>query len=342
MEIIMARHLYGVDFGTSEIKLYNSANHMLVHEKNVIAVRDGHEILEIGNDAYDMYEKVPDDIRISFPIQNGVIAEIKNMESLFHRFFKKICGKRPNFGSNFCVAIATDITEVEKRAFFDVISNARIHARQIYIVDKPVADAVGVGIDVESPKGNMIVNIGADNTELTVTSLGGIVLSKILKTGGNRMDDNVASLIRRKYNLLIGKKTAELVKIRLADAMGESEKEYRVYGRNVITGLPSHKEISADIVHQAIAEPLENIVDAIKILIERTPPELAADIMDTGIYVTGGSAGIENLQEFLESETGLPVTIAEEPSESVINGIASIIASPKLKHLMYVPREKDY
>lgn len=338
----MARQLYGVDFGTNAIKIYNNRNHYLVHEKNVVAMDEMHNMIGFGDEAYEMYEKAPSSIKVSFPLQYGVIAEIKNMERLFYKAFKKLNGRRLNFGSNFAVALSPSITEVEKRAFFDVISDAHVHARQIYIIDRPIADAIGVGIDHSDPRGNMIVNIGADQTELTIISLGGIVMTRVLKQGGNRIDDAIVNLIRKKYNLLIGKRTAEQLKIKVSDATLENVSECTVFGRNVITGLPAKKQVSSVIIQQAIVDVMTPITEAVRAMIERTPPEMAADIMDTGIYLTGGNAEIKHIDTYLSSEIGMAVHVCKDPSESVIRGVAKIISTPTLKTFMYVPREKDY
>ena len=202
---------------------------------------------------------------------------------------------------------------------------------------------VGVGIDVESPRGNLIVNIGADTTEISVISLGGIVLSKLIKTGGSKFDDCICNVVRKKYNLVIGRRTAEQIKMNLADAVGGSSTEtYTAYGRNIVTGLPACKEISSELVFEAIQECLRSIIDSIKVILERTPPELAADIMNTGAYLTGGSSLIKNIDQLIKNETGLKVNLDDEPEETVIRGIAEILSNNKLSELMYVPREKQY
>lgn len=338
----MAQHLYGIDLGTSNFKIFSLTNKKTVNEKNVIAKKNKDEIFEFGNKAFEMYEKAPANIEVSFPVKYGVIADIKNMDLLFESFFRKLNGKSNNSGGDFCIAVPTDITEVEKRAFYDMVAESKVKAKHINVVEKPIADAVGVGIDVDSPNGNLIVNIGADTTEISVISLGGIVLSKLIKTGGSKLDDTICNIVRKKYNLVIGSRTAEQIKINLADAINQNDTNYVAYGRNIVTGLPAKKEISSELVYSAIQDCLHSIVDAIKVILERTPPELAADIIDTGIYLTGGSSLITNIDQLISKETGLKVNVNDEPEETVIKGIAQILSNNKLAGLMYVPREKMY
>lgn len=344
----MAKSVFGIDFGTSNIKIYNGVTRTTVNEKNIIAIKNKNFLYEIGDEAYKMYEKAPDNIKVIFPIKDGVIADLKSMKMLFQQFYKILTTSRSSKIGRFCIAVPSDITEVEKRAFYDVVSKSEIRAREIKIVEKPIADAVGLGIDMSSARGNMIVNIGADTTEISVTSLGGIVVSRILKLGGNKLDSMICDIVKRKYNIYIGLKTAERIKIKLADAMYNEEEDESdddflyVYGRNVITGLPSERAVSKDTIYEAIKQFFDDIIEAIKSQLERTPPELTADIMDTGIYLTGGSAAIHNLDKLIGKETDLKVNIIPNPSESVIRGISIIVSDSKYKKLMYEPRESSF
>ena len=347
----MAKHIYGIDFGTSNIKIYNRSGEQLLNERNVIALKPGNQVFSFGDEAFEMYEKTPEDIQVSFPIRYGVIADMEHMEMLFEHFFDKVNLPRKRKSGDFYIAVPTDISEVEKRAFYDLVADSKIKVKDIAVVDKPIADAVGVGIDVDSPRGNMIVNIGADTTEISVTSLGGIVISKIIKMGGNKLDETICNVVRKKYNILIGMKTAEQVKTRLAHALLPKEEEeedefyersWKVFGRNIITGLPANKQVSALLVSEAIHELLYTLVDAIRQLLERTPPELSADIIDTGIYLTGGSSMIPGLSQLITEATGLHVNLADSPDLSVIRGLMEIIHNPKLGGLLYTPRENDY
>ena len=335
-------NIYGVDIGTSNIKLYSKDKDIVLNEKNIIAIANKTEIIAFGDEAYLMHEKAPESIVVSYPVKFGVIADIENMETLFECFFKKINRGKFSNANDFYVAVPTDITEVEKRAFYDLISSAKVKAKNVYIVDKPVADAIGSGIDVTDSKGVMVVNIGADTTEISVMSLGGIVLSKSIKIGGNKLDDSIISGVRKCYNLVIGSKTAESIKKQIGSAIQEEEMFARAYGRNIMSGLPVAVDVSSDVIYESIIDHLRSIMDAMKMILERTPPELAADIIELGINVTGGTSNIKNLKQFIETETNLKANIIESGSESVVNGIKEITSKPTYRKLAYLPKEKNY
>lgn len=346
----MTQNVYGIDIGTSNIKIYSKSKDEILNEKNIITIYDKSKVYAFGDEAYEMYEKAPSDFQIIHPIRYGVIADIKNMETLLNRFINKLRGKLQS--ADFCIAVPTDVTEVEKRAFHDLVRDSKVKAKNIYVIEKPVADGVGVGIDMDSPRGNLIVNFGADTTEITVLSLGGIVISKLLKTGGNRLDELICSMVRKKYNLVIGMKTAEQLKICLGNAIPEDVEDkdkaegnglptsMKVYGRDLVKGLPVVKEILATDVCEAIAEPILSVISHIKLILERTPPELAADIIDTGIYITGGSSKLHGFDKLLHNETELTINVQDEPSECVVKGISKILSTPEYSGLMYIPRER--
>ena len=201
----MAQQTYGVDLGTSNFKIVSDSSDKVLNEKNVIAIKNKTEVYDYGDFAYEMYEKAPANIDVSFPVKFGVIADIQNMDILFECFYKKYNGSGSIGGSDFCVAVPTDITEVEKKAFFDLIAESKVKSKRITIVEKPIAAAVGVDIDVDSPKGNLIIDIGSETTEISVISLGGIVLTKIIKAGGTKLDETICNIVRKKYNLIIMK-----------------------------------------------------------------------------------------------------------------------------------------
>lgn len=335
--------VYGIDIGTSNFKMFSKDKDKILNEKNIIAIANKNEVFAYGDEAFEMYEKAPDNIVVSYPVKFGVIADIENMQTLLERFTEKQNdGKKLNGPSEFYIAVPTDITDVEKRAFYEIVVDAKVKAKNVYIVDKPVADAIGAGIEVTAAKGVMIVNIGADTTEISVLSLGGIVLSKSVKVGGNKLDDSIITTIRKYYNLVIGSKTAENLKKQLGSAVQTDETFAKGFGRNIVSGLPVCVDISSDIIYNAIVDPLHTIMDSIKVILERTPPELAADIINMGIYVTGGTSNINNLEKFIKEETNLNVNIVDNPSESVVRGLIGVVNNPSFRHLAYTPQEKNY
>ena len=339
----MAQNIYGVDIGTSNLKMCCNEKGRILNEKNIIAIANKKEMLAFGDEAYDMYEKAPENIEVSFPVKFGVIADIENMQTLLVSFFNKINDDKKFSGNtDFYIAVPTDVTEVEKRAFYELVADSKVNAKNIYIVDKPVADAIGAGLDVTKSKGIMVVNIGAETTEISVISLGGIVISKSIKIGGNKLDDSIISIIRKEYNLVIGSKTAEGLKKELGSAVKAEEKFAPGFGRNVLSGLPVSVQISSDVIYSAIVDPLHSIMDSIKVILERTPPELAADIIKDGIYVTGGTSNISNLQQFINKETNLNVNIVENPAESVVRGLIDVVNKPEFSKIPYTPQDKKY
>ena len=337
----MARDIYGLDIGTSNIKIFYKDRDEFLNEKNIIAILNKTEIYAFGDEAFEMHEKAPDSIKVSFPVKCGVIADFDNMQALFIEFIKKVSREHKKISpADYYIAVPTDITEVEKRAFLELAKDAKVRAKKIYVINKPVADAIGAGVDVNNAKGIMVVNIGADTTEISVLSLGGIVLSKAVKFGGNKLDSQIINAVRKKYNLVIGAKTAEYIKFELGSAIMQEEQTVSVYGRHVVTGLPTRCSISSDVVYECMKEFINQIIDSIKSILERTPPELSADIIDTGIYLTGGSSAIRGLGELINTETELHVNIAENPSECVVRGIKKIIESPKYADIAYIPKDR--
>lgn len=337
----MASRTYGIDFGTSTIKICRKGQGIVLDERNMIAIADRKAIIATGDEAYDMYEKAPANIVVTHPVRSGVIADVANMTSLLVHFIKKLSGSKKPGLADYIVATPTDITEVERRSFYELISRSSLKVGHVKIVDKPIADALGAGLEIMTARGVMVVNIGADTTEVSILSLGGIVLSKLIPIGGNRLDESIKSVVKKKHNLYIGDKTAENIKKQLASALPVLEASIKVYGRDVVTGLPSLMEVNSKTVYEACSEYLNTIIDAIRIILERTPPEISSDIIDGGIYVTGGSANIYELKGLITKETGLKVNICEDPANTVVKGLSRIMEEPQLFTLADSLRPKN-
>lgn len=326
----MAKKVFGIDFGTSVIKIFKKGEGIVVDEKNVIATQKK-KIYAGGNDAYDMYEKSPESITVSYPMKAGVIAEIENMRMLLDYFVQTKCFKKGmKSTADFIVAVPTNITEVERRAFDELVRNTVTKTRDVILLDKPIVAALGIGLDVVSPRGVMTVDIGADTTEIGIISLGGIVLSKLIPVGGNKIDESIQLLVKKNYNLYIGSKTAEMIKMELGSALEGEETTMKVFGRDVVTGLPKQMEISSSLVCSAIKEHLYTIVDAIKMILEHTPPEITSDIIDSGIYLTGGSAKIRELDKLISEETDLMVKVSDDCDNSVAKGLGAVMEDSSL------------
>lgn len=299
----------------------------------MIAIENKKTLFAYGNSAYEMYEKAPGNIHISYPLCKGVIADIHNMETLI-KYFISDMSKGSVKPADYYVAVPTDVTEVEKRAFYDLIKDAGVKAKRIMVVEKAVADGLGLDIDVKNSQGVLVVNIGYDTTEISILSLGGIVLSKLIKIGGLKFDDAIRAGVRKEYNLLIGGKTAENVKFILGE-LEASGRGAQVFGRDIVTGLPVEREIPTSLVDECLREHFNTIIDNVKVILERTPPELAADIYRHGIYLTGGASQVNHLAELVSIGTGLKVNVASEPMNSVVLGLAKIIKDDNYKSVAH-------
>ena len=329
----MLNNVFGIDLGTNNIKIYNRADDTILVEKNMIAIENKNNVFAYGDSAFDMYEKAPSTIHISYPLSNGVIADIHNMEKIVRFFLNDLTGNSIK-SADYYIAVPTDVTEVEKRAFYDLIRDANVKAKKIMVVEKAVADGLGLDIDVKNSQGVLIVNVGFDTTEISILSLGGIVLSRLIKVGGQKFDDSIRAAVRKQYNLIIGGKTAEHVKISLADLEKEN-KGAVVYGRDIVTGLPVERELPTAMIDESLIEHFYTIIDNIKVILERTPPELAADIYRHGIYLTGGASQVSHLAELIQKGTGLKVNVSENPITSVALGLSRIIKDDNLKTVAY-------
>ena len=333
----MSNNIFGIDIGTSNLRIYNQADNSVFMEKNMIAIENKKTLLAYGDSAYDMYEKAPQSIVASFPVINGVIADINNMQTLIEYFISDLSkgGIKP---ADYFVAVPTDVTEVEKRAFYDLIRDASIKAHKIYIVEKAVADGLGLGVDVKHAQGVMVVNVGYSTTEVSILSLGGIVLSRLIKTSGFAFIEDIRNAVRKDFNLFIGDKSAERVLMSLNELV-ENKEEAVCYGRDIVSGLPVEKHIPTDVIDMSMRTSFGSIADCVKQILERTPPELGADIYRHGIYLTGGASQAHNLAEYIADSTGIKVNVGEDPINSVVDGLAKIINEEKYRPLAYTTIE---
>lgn len=344
----MSEKVYGIDMGTNSIKICQKGAGVVLYQKNMIAMVRKTEPLALGDEAFSMYEKAPKNIEVKRPVVNGVIADFSAMQAMVQLYFKGLRGKKIaenlNAGSNseFYMAVPTDITEVEKRAFYDVIASSSLKTKKIRIVEKPIADALGAGLDVMDATGRLIVNIGADTTEISLISLGGIVQSRLLKVGGTKFDEAILQAVKKKHNLVIGMKSAERLKMNLASGIKEDEEvTFDVMGRNLITGLPNKVTVTNHLIYDAMSESLSSIIDSIKFILEKTPPELSMDIMHYGICMTGGSTRIKNLDLLIQQETGLSIMKPEEPELTVAKGLGMIMENSAYDHMAYNLQESS-
>lgn len=312
-----------IDLGTANTLIYARGRGIVSCEPSVVAVKkDGHHgrrVLAVGREAKEMLGRTPGSIVAIRPMKDGVIADFDVTEAMIRHFIRRVQQGSSLIKPRVIIGVPYGITEVEKRA---VRESAQIAgAREVYLIEEPIAAAIGAGLPITEPSGNMIVDIGGGTTEVAVISLSGIVYSRSVRVGGDRMDEAIVQHMKRKYNLLIGEPTAEKIKCRIGNAFELGEPEHmEVKGRDLMAGLPKTLTITSNEIREALAEPITAIVDAVRTALERTPPELSADIVDKGIVLAGGGALLKGLDVLLREETGLPVMICDDPLSAVVLG----------------------
>ena len=327
----------GIDLGTSTVLIYVKGEGIVINEPSLVAVnRDGTRILAVGRQALEMVGRAPDTIQVVRPMRDGVIADFVVTEGMLHHFIGRVQGRQRIFKPEIMICVPSGVTSVERRAVTEAAISAG--ARQAWLIDEPLAAAMGAGLPISEPRGNAICDIGGGTTEIAVISLSGMVVAHSIRVGGNRIDDAIAGHLKRRHNLLIGERTAEDVKIAVGSAIQMKEPlRTEVRGRDLVSGLPRNLEVSSNDVTEAIQEPLALIVGAVRSALEETPPELAADILDRGIVLSGGGAQLRGLDRFLSMHTGIPVVVADDPQTSVVRGTGLA-----LEHFAVLKRNQSY
>ncbi|PIU00461.1 MAG: rod shape-determining protein [Bdellovibrionales bacterium CG10_big_fil_rev_8_21_14_0_10_45_34] len=318
-----------IDLGTANTLVYAKGRGIILNEPSVVAVQKNYRgvqnrVLAVGKEAKEMLGRTPGSIVAIRPIRDGVIADFEVTQSMLKYFIAKATPKKGVIRPRIIISVPYGITQVEKRAVKESAQSAG--AREVYIIEQPMAAAIGAGLPITEPSGNMVVDIGGGTTGVAVISLGGIVYCKSIKVAGDKFDEAIVNYVRRQFNLLIGEPTAENIKISIGNAFPfESERVMEIKGRDLVAGAPKTIEITSSQVHDALMDPLMEVIDAVKTALEKTPPELASDIVDNGIVLTGGGALLSNLDVLLREKTGLPVSIAEDPLTSVVLGAGRVL-----------------
>ena len=317
----------GVDLGTANVLVYIKGKGVVLREPSVVAIdRDSNKVLAIGEEARKMLGRTPGNIVAIRPLREGVIADYDTTESMLRHFIEKVAGRSFIFKPRIMVCIPSGVTTVEKRAVLEAAVQAG--ARKTYLIEEPLAAALGAGLDISEPYGAMVVDIGGGTTDVAVISLGGIVASESLRIGGDKFDDAIMRYVKKEYNMMIGERTAEEIKMNIGTAIrSRREGSMEVRGRDLLSGLPKTVRMSAVETGEALNEPVEAIVQCVKAVLETTPPELAADIMDRGIVMTGGGALLYALDELIQKETGIPTYLAEDPLSCVALGTGKALES---------------
>jgi rod shape-determining protein MreB len=316
-----------IDLGTANTLVYLKGNGIVLNEPSVVAVdQKSKRVYAVGAEAKSMLGKTPDHIVAIRPMKDGVIADFEITEVMLREFIRKSQKKRFFIRPRIVISVPSGITEVERRAVTDSAQNAG--AREVYLVSEPIAAAIGVGLPVDKPSGNMVIDIGGGTTEIAVIALNGIVTDISIRVGGDEMDEAIVGHIKKAYNLLIGDQTAEHVKMIVGSATKlKKEEELEIKGRDLVSGIPKTLRISSIEIREALAEPVSQIVAALKTALEQTPPELAADIVDRGIVMTGGGSLLRGLDVLLKEETNLPINVVEDPLTCVVLGSGKILGN---------------
>lgn len=317
-----------IDLGTANTLVYVKGKGIVIDEPSVVAVQNyssgTKKVLAVGLEAKQMVGRTPGNIVAIRPMKEGVIADFEVTEAMLRHFITKVHNRKTLVRPRIIICIPSGITQVERRAVKESAESAG--AREVYLIEEPMAAGIGAGLPITEPSGNMVVDIGGGTTEVAVISLAGIVFAKSVRVGGDKMDEAITQYIKRKYNLLIGERTAENIKINIGSAAPLEDLEaMEIKGRDLVAGVPQTIEVNADEIREAMTEPLNAILEAVRISLERTPPELAADIVDKGIVLTGGGAMLRNLDTLMREETGLPITVIDDPLTCVVRGSGKVL-----------------
>ena len=314
-----------IDLGTANTLVYAKGRGIVVNEPSIVAINKvTNQVEAVGQEAKNMLGRTPGNIVAIRPMKDGVIADFEVTEKMIKYFIEKAHGRRFLVKPRIVISVPSEITQVEKRAVKD--SALRAGATEVYLIEQAMAAAIGAGLPITDPTGNMIVDIGGGTTDVAVISLAGIVYSRSVRAAGNEMDDAIIQYIKRKYNLLIGERTAEQIKIEIGSAFPlDEEMTMEIKGRDLVEGVPKTLVVSDEEIREALSETVATIVEAVRVALERTPPELSADIMDKGIIIAGGGSMLKNLDKRLREETGLPVTLAEDPLACVALGTGQML-----------------
>lgn len=331
----------GIDLGTATTLVFVKGEGVVLCEPSVVSIERGtSNVLAVGEEAKRMLGRTPGNIVAIRPMKDGVIADFEITEAMLRYFIKKVHHRRVLVRPRIVIAIPSGITEVEKRAVKD--SAERAGAREVFLIEEPVAAAIGVGLPIQEPIGNMVIDIGGGTTEIAVISLAGIVFSKSIRIGGDEMDEAIIEYLKKTYNLMIGERTSEEIKIKIGSAYPqEEEMTLEVKGRDLVAGLPKTVTITSEEIREALQEPLRAILEITKISLERTPPELAADLIEHGIVMAGGGSLLRGLDKLISEETGLPVYIADDPLTAVAQGTGKVLNEIRYLKKVTVPIKSE-
>ena len=323
------RNVYGVDLGTSSVKIFSLKKNDITVEKNMLAIRNRDQLLAVGNDAYEMFEKTPENVQISSPVVCGAIANVNHVEAVLHTLLHRV-DRYTGYSPVIYFSVPMNMSEIERRAYAAITENGTLRNPKVYLVERPICDALALGIPISRTKGSMIVNIGAESTDFSIIANEQVISSKTIPIGGKQLNASICEMVRRTSNLLIGRRTARRLKVAMASMTGEVREGRKIVGINTLSGNPREGIVSAALVREAISEPLQTIAHELKTFIERIPPQIAASIAAEGIYLTGGTTRIPGLDKYIENFTGYPIKLSSYYELCTIKGLEELITHKAL------------
>ncbi|MDD3338214.1 MAG: rod shape-determining protein [Lachnospiraceae bacterium] len=333
------RNVYGIDLGTSSVKIYSLHKNEITTEKNMIAIRNKEQLLAVGNEAFEMFEKAPDNVEVSQPVSFGRIANNNHVEIVLHTLLRQV-DRYIGYGPVIYFSVPTNMSEIERRAYFAIAQQGELKNPKVFLVERAIADAIALGIPLNKTKGSMIVNLGAQSSEVSVIANEQVIISTSIPIGGKQLNEAICDTVRRHNNLLIGKRTARRLKVVLASMNGDVREARKIVGMNTLSGLPREGIVSSALIHNAIRGPLDEIATEIRTFIERTPPQIAKSVASEGIYLTGGTTRIPELDKYLEGKIGYPVKLSSYYDLCTIKGLEELINHKPLHKWAHSIKEK--
>lgn len=333
------KNVYGIDLGSNTIKIYSQKNNRIIKERNMIAIRNEEDILSVGDSAYEMFEKNPPNVEVTSPMANGMIGNINQLEIVLQVLLSKV-GRRVGKHPHIYFAVPVDMTEIEKRAYYSVAQHGKFKKSTILLVERPIVDALSLGIPIMKTKGSMIVNIGAQTTEISVIADNRVIISKLIPMGGDLFNQNIVTTIRRKNNFQISTRTAARLKMALADLKSEQKLAKKIVGIDCVSGLPRERIVTSSSINESIYSSIQDIAAEIRTFLERTPPQIHKVILSEGIYITGGSTKIKNIDQVLSEEIGCPILLSKYYDLCTVYGLKEIVTHDALHHWAFTPKKK--
>lgn len=332
-------NVYGVDLGTSSVKIFSLKKDTIIVEKNMVAIRNGEQVLAVGNEAYEMFEKTPENVEVFYPMSQGRIADISHVEITLHALLNQM-DRHIGYGPVIYFSVPMNMSELERRAYYAITHAGGLKNPKVYLVERPICDAISMGIPLQKTKGTMIVNIGAQSTEVSILANEQVIISKTIPIGGKNLNEDICEAVRRYSNILIGRRTARRLKIAIGSLAEDTLEARKVVGMNSLSGLPREGIISARLVQEAMMSSLELLARELKKFIERIPPQISVSVAQEGIYLTGGTARIQGLDRYIENFTGYPVKLSYDYELCTIKGLEELIKHKALHVWAHSIREK--